>query len=129
MFAGKCHELWQPLNRAVVIHKLRQQADRGQPRQGRQIGTCLGMTRTHQNPALTRHQGEDVTWAHEVVRADIAVRQRLGSGRAFLSRDACGKTFFVIDRYGKGSAHRSIVARNHGIQVQFYGLLLQNRRT
>ena len=129
MFAGKCHELWEALNRAVVIHKLRKKADRGQPRQARQIGTCLGMTRTHQNPTLTRHQGEDVPWANEVVCADIAVRQRLSSGRALLGRDACGKAFFVIDRYCKGSAHRRIVARNHGIQVQFYGLLLQNRRT
>ena len=56
-----------------------------------------------------------MTGAHKIVCAHVAVGQRLRGGRAFFGRDACGEAFFVIDRYGKGRAHRSIVARNHGV--------------
>jgi hypothetical protein len=112
---GKGHEFRQSLHGAIVIHQLCQQPNWRQARQYGQIGTRLGMPRSHQYPALPSYQGKNVTRTHKVLGADIAIGQSLGSSRTLLGGNTRGQTFFIIDGNRKGRAHGCVVAGNHGV--------------
>ena len=118
---GKGNELWQALDRAVIVDHLRQHTGRLKPRKGRQINRRLGMARARQNPAFPRNQRKNVARPDEIRSVRIAASERPDGVGALLGGDAGGHADLVIDRNGKRRAERIDIVGNHGVEMQRRG--------
>ena len=73
---GELQELGQALDRAVVIDELGEHAHGRITRERRQIDGGLGVPGTGEHATLLGHQRKDVAGPHEVLGADVVVRER-----------------------------------------------------
>ncbi len=112
---------------AVVVHELRQYADRRQAGEPAQIDARLGMAGAHQHPALARHQRKDMAGADEVGGATVGIGERPHRVGALLSRNAGGQSVADIDRDREGGAEGRIVQGHHGIKMQALRFLRRQR--
>ena len=78
-----CHA-WPAHHRAIVVHQLRQHADRRQAGKPAQVDAGLGMSGSHQHTTVLGDQGKDVARAHEV----LAPLLSLASARTVLLRSS-----------------------------------------
>src|SRR6266540_488294 len=80
-----------------------------------EVDACLGMPGTHQHAAVLPNQRKDVTRAHEIRRASIAIGQRAYGVGPLLRRNSGSESVTHVDRNRESGAERRVICRDHGV--------------
>ena len=128
MALGEFGKLGPAHHGAVVVHQLRQHADRRQAGEPAEIDAGFGVARAHEHAAFLGDQREHVAGPHEIGGAAVAVGERAHGVGAFLGGNSGGEPVAHVDRHGERRAQRRIVERHHRIEVQAARLLGRQRR-
>ena len=108
---------------AVILHDLADHAGGRQPCQAGQIHRALGLPGTHQDPALSGTQGEDMAGTDHVAGLDVGSRRHLDGAGPIRGGDTGGHSGAGLDTDRKGSLKGRLVVLHHHRQFEAVDLV------
>jgi hypothetical protein len=125
---GEGDEVVQPRHGAVLAHDLADHSGRIETGEPGDIDSGLGMTGTHQHPALPRHQRKHMARRDNMVRA-LGRVDRDGDGAGAIGRgNAGGHALLGFDRNGEGSLVAGAILARHQWQAELVDARLAERQ-
>ena len=123
MQLGEGDQIGHPRHLAVVLDDLADDPRGGQARHAADVHGGLSMAGADQNPAVARHQGEDVAGRDDVVHALRGVGGHMNGARPVGRRNPRGHALLGLNRNGEGGLHALTIVGRHRRQPQLIGPL------
>ena len=124
----KLFQVGAPRHAAILVHNFHNHRGGFQPRQARQIATCLGVAGAGEHATGLGHQRKNVAGLHNVARLRTGGYRGLHGAGAILGGNAGGDAFGGFNRHSKVGAVRGIVVVHHTAQVQLLAALACERQ-